>query len=440
VSGTCNSFVSIVGFNRLTIRGNGATLTRDVNIVSSRNVRLQSLTIDFGGAPMSVRVAGGQATLDGVTVKNSSNDAAVSVAAGSVGFAGAPSVISGNGCVGLSVDAGGSANVANVAISNNGSQQNCGDQHGIRVRNGGSVNLANQLFVNGSGVDAPVDISGNTGDGINVNGGTLTMFAENGNASIHIHHNGGVGLELLGTAEVEGHIQFDGNNPVSGDGFPTTQIVAVGSNLGIGQGVVIQGGTGLGLAAYKSSVLIGDGGPMTISGGAVLTQGASGFLASGNMIDTLTCDGTSWIVNVDNLSTIGSNTCPTTGPAGSQGPQGPTGPQGPSGPQGVSGPQGPQGIPGPQGVPGISGLEVVGEVKGYNLGRGEWVSLSASCPGSKKAIAGGYINTPPSLAVFESYPGGATWPSATWVVSVMNTSQLKQQGALRVMAICASVQ
>src|SRR5690349_6980525 len=44
VSGTCNAGVSIVGFNRLTIQGNSATITKGTNVLNSRNITFKSLT------------------------------------------------------------------------------------------------------------------------------------------------------------------------------------------------------------------------------------------------------------------------------------------------------------------------------------------------------------------------------------------------------------
>ena len=81
---------------------------------------------------------------------------------------------------------------------------------------------------------------------------------------------------------------------------------------------------------------------MTITGGVALTQGANGFLTGGNSINTLSCDGTSWMRKVGSRSSTGSNTCPSDGPAGIKSERGI---------------QGPQGLPG-----GIAGLEVVSKV------------------------------------------------------------------------------
>ena len=91
---------------------------------------------------------------------------AVGLAHSSLSFTGAPSLITNNPCIGISVGVGSLLNVANVTVSNNGSGQACDNNgSGIRVRDGGSVILANQINVNGTFVDAPVDISGN-GDGL----------------------------------------------------------------------------------------------------------------------------------------------------------------------------------------------------------------------------------------------------------------------------------
>ena len=425
LSGTCSGF-NVVGFNRLTIASSGATVTGGVNIVNSRNVLIQGLTFDFGGQGFNLNLNGSQATLDGVTVKNSANDAAITVLGSGLGFTGSSSLITSNRCGGVLVGAGSLANVVNVMISNNG-QQGCGDaRHAIRVTNGGSVRLLNQIFLNNMLVDAPVDISGNYGAGISVEGGTLATTAEDGTAMIRIHDNAGGGLELSGMADVEGHLQFDRNNPTSSDGFPTTQIaVFANGSLFIGNGVLVDGSTtNAALAAVNAFVLIGNGGPATIKGAAALTQGSTGFLAGANSIDALTCDGTSWMPNIDNQSVIGTNSCPTAGPAGIQGPPGPQGPTGPQGPQG------------PQGIPGISGLERVVAGAGNKIyARGAVIGATATCPTGKKLVGGGAATNNVNIVIMQSYPdlGGNSW-------QVIAESTSRQLASVAAYALCAYVQ
>jgi hypothetical protein len=362
-------------------------------------------------------------SLDGVTVKNSTNDAAVAVGGSVLGFTGAPSLITANSCVGIGAGSGARVNVANVTISDNGLGQGCGGQrHGIRVLDGGSVNLANQIVLNGVSTDRPVDISGNGKTGISVDGGTLTTAAEFGNALIRVHHNVDVGLEVGGgaTADVEGHLQFDNNHMGGGDPFfpgPLQIVVAFGGSLGIGQGVSVQGGLA---AAFNASLLIGDGGPMTITGGAFLSHGSTGITGGGNSIDKLTCDDTSWVFDVDHSDIVGANNCPSNGPrgiVGPAGPQGPTGPQGPQGPQGVQGTPGPQG---PQGLPGgVAGLQVVTETVNVTITKANSVQVVTSCPANKYAIGAGYQLGNLNFFVGVSRPSGVTTTARTLLLVVL---------------------
>src|SRR5438067_1802902 len=50
VSGTCAEPLSVVGFNRLTIQGTPATITRGFSAINSRSLVLRSLTFDFASA------------------------------------------------------------------------------------------------------------------------------------------------------------------------------------------------------------------------------------------------------------------------------------------------------------------------------------------------------------------------------------------------------
>ncbi len=432
VSGTCPTF-PVVGFNRLTIEGNGATITGGVNIDNSRDILLKSLTLDFTGfAGRNLSANGSQVTLDGVTVKNVTNEAAIALGGSVLAFTGSPSLITDNSCVGISVDSGSGLNVANVTVSNNGFGQGCGGQrHGIRVRSGGSVTLSNGYWGNSGYVDQPLDISGNSSNGIDIEGGTLMTHAEAGNGTIRIHDNAGSGLEMSeGFADIEGHLQFDGNMPNGQDGFPSgNQILALGGTLAIGQGVVVQGQNGGALAAFDAFVLIGDGGPMTISGGVFLNLNSVGVIEGTNSIDTMTCDGTSYAYNPGNIPTSGPNTCPSAGPTGI------TGPQGERGPQGIQGIQGPPGMPG-----GIAGLERVTTQVTFILARNASRGLTATCPAGKVVIGGAAGTGDPTFAIISSGPG----PNATtqWSANFWNTASdtHPRPRAARVTAICAFAQ
>lgn len=311
VSGTCNPGVTISGFNRLTIQGTGgATIKGGVVIVASRSITLSALTLDFHGTSANLTLSGSQVVLDGVTVKNSTNLFGINVAGSNLSFGSiSPSLVTGNGCNGIEVSAESILVVANVTISNNGSAPGCGkQQYGINVHNGGSVKLSNTI--------GAVDISGNFRQGILIEGGTLTSDAQGGTAPIRVHDNGGPGLVLVGgTAFIGGHVQFD-NNDLS---LPPSQIVAFGGGvLDIGAGAVVQGGSAAGGNAFavigNAFAVIGDDeGPTTITGGASFSLGSIGLLTGANSIDTLSCDGTSWVSDSDHASTVGTSTCPSNG-------------------------------------------------------------------------------------------------------------------------------
>lgn len=427
VSGTCSAEgVTIVGFNRLTIDGGaGATITRGTSVVNSRNVTLRALTFDFGGQPQNLTVNGSQAVLDGVTIQNSLATGGLAVVASGLGFAGASSLITNNLCNGIDVGASSLVLVVNVTISNNGSGP-CGSQrNGIAVHNGGSVNLGNQINLNGVITDRGVDISGNAANGIDVEGGTVGTNAESGSAVIRIHDNGAPGIGIVGFGDLEGHLQVDSNGLNNQEEFGAVQVVVFGgSTLGIGEGAVVQGGLA---AAGNAFLVIGDGGAMTVTGGASLSLGATAFLSGANSIDTLTCDGTSWAFNSDNLSTIGASTCPSNGPAGITGP---TGPQGPQGSQGL------QGIQGPQGTPGISGYQQVSNsITSVTLPKGNTMNVQATCPAPKNAIGGGVSVGNENFTVLASIPG-----TNSWSVTIRNTGNNSQTGSVLVRVICGIVQ
>jgi hypothetical protein len=426
--GNCGG-VGIVGFNRLTIVGDGSPMGGFWSFVNSRNILLKSMNFDFSVQFGKVTMQGSQVTFDGVTVKNARDasgtgpDFAVDLAESSLGFTGAPSLITNNPCVGIGVGVGSRLNVANVTVSNNGLGQGCGiSQSGIRVRDGGSVVLSNQINGIGGLVDAPVDISGNGPDGgLDVAGGSLEGHARTGNAMIRIHDNLGPGVQVLGasTASIGGQFRFDGNNPNG-----QVQLVAgLNASLFIGGGVQVEGG----LAAFNAFVAIGEGGPMTITGGVFLYLSSVGGIDGPNSIDTMTCDGTSYAYNPGNVPTSGPNTCPSDGPSGIVGPAGPPGERGP---QGV---QGPPGIPG-----GVAGLERVTTEVPITLRRNASRGLSARCPAGKVVIGGAAGTGDPTFAIISSGPG----PDATtqWSANFWNTASNMQTRAVSVTAICAFAQ
>ncbi|MGC4084191.1 MAG: hypothetical protein QM736_19290 [Vicinamibacterales bacterium] len=447
VSGTCSAeIVNIAGFNRLTLQGSGggATITRGMNIVGSRVVTLRALTIDLNGAPgNNVALNGSSVQFDGVTVKNAQGSNGVNLGAGSsLGFGAAPSVVTNNGLIGISVGAGSVVSLANVTVSNNNGQASGSlDRGGVVAHNGGSINISNRVLVNGIFVDAPVDISGNHGPGIRLDQGSITTDAESGTAMVHIHHNDGIGLEMnASSGEVLGHVAFDNNDPNGDSGFGTMQIAVFKAYLGIGEGATVDGGLG----AFDAAVVIGNGGAMSIAGGVGLSFGTVALLDGANTIDTLTCDASSWAVDFDHQSTLGSNSCPSSGPTGVSGPQGPegpagvAGPQGPPGPQGLAGsigPAGPTGPQGPQGLPGISGFEPFTQsaINQY-LTPGAARSVIAYCPNGKRAISGAVSVTNPNFVIIDN---GALANGAGWRIDVVNMAPTTQNGAYGVTAVPA---
>jgi hypothetical protein len=433
--GNCGGF-RIVGFNRLTIEGDGSPMGGFWGIVDSRQVLFKSVTFDFSVQFGFVSLQGSEVTFDGVTVKNARvgggvPDFAVDLAESRLGFTGAPSLITNNPCVGINVGAGSRLNVANVTVSNNGLAQGCRvATSGIRVRDGGSVVLSNQIDVIGGPMDAPVDISGNGRDGgLDVAGGSLEGHAKTGNAMIRIHDNLGPGLQLLGASSVgiEGHLQFDGNNPSGQGGLPPVQLAAAfNASLFVGGGVRVEGG----LAAIDAFVGIGEGGPMTISGGVFLYLNSVGLIDGPSSIDTLTCDGTSYAYNPGNIATSGPNTCPSNGPAGITGAKGDKGEQGPQGIQGI---QGPPGVPG-----GVAGLERVTTQVTFTLGRNGSRGLTATCPAGKVVIGGAAGTGDSTFTIISSGPG----PNAAtqWSATFWNTALNTRTRPARVTAICAFAQ
>ena len=231
ISGTCNNFVTVTGFNRLTLVGTaGATLKRGWTFINSNNILLKSLTFDLDLQFGNVILESSGVTLEGTTIQEAGADAAVSLRNSTLGGSMvAPSSISGNTgsfSDGVQVGPGSSFYVRNMTISNNG-------RRGIYAHDGGAVILISREFFNGQWTEAPVDISGNDDEGIEVEGGTLTTHAEGSTTAIHVHNNGATGIDLFGTGNLEGKIKVDGNG--EGD-FGPAQVGIAGGGASMGMG------------------------------------------------------------------------------------------------------------------------------------------------------------------------------------------------------------
>ena len=245
-----------------------------------------------------------------------------------------------------------------VTISNNGvTGFGTFERSGIVVHSGGNLTLSNQVFGGGVFIDAPVNIFGHAKQGILMDGGSLNTSAEGGTALVHVYDNGEAGLEMTGgNARLTGHLKFDGNFPEPDDffGMPLQILAATNATMFIGGGAEVLGG----LAVLKSFALIGDGGGMTVTGGVNFAFGSTGFVTEDNSIDSLSCDSTSWTVDLGVPLGIPVNTCPVGEPTGGEGPEGPVGPAGPPGPPGLTGSTGPPGPPGATGPAGPAGSQV----------------------------------------------------------------------------------
>jgi hypothetical protein len=347
ISNICsNEVVNIVGFNRLTIQGPGSM--RGVNITNSRSVTLRTLLFNFNGSGQNINVSGSSGVvLDGVTIQNSTNsNGAVSVGGESaLSFNGAPSVITNNGSDGINVFNGSILNLGNVTISNN-------QGRGVNAHNNATINLFNQV-TNSQGqlVDAPVDISGSGGDGINLEAGFIGGDFSASPALIHIHNNGHAGLSIAGAFfDINGPLHVDGN---TGDnqtlpGIPSVQAEFFATSGQLGGGAQVSGGL---LAAMNSLAILSG---ITITGGVYLDVSTTGSTFGTNSIDAASCDASSWLFPADGTP-IATNNCSSTGPVGTPGPAGPKGDPGAQGPQGVAGAIGPQGPKGDTGATGAQG-------------------------------------------------------------------------------------
>jgi hypothetical protein len=449
VSGICDPVVDIVGFNNLTVQGPGTLTHRGVNIVNSQNILIKNLLITFDQATApfgTVSVAQAGVVLDGVGVLNSLHNHGITV--GPLGVLGFGSTISSrvgdNGGNGIYVN-GGSASVRNVTVYNNGLDPgNGGQRNGIQVSNGGAIVLGNRV----GGVAANVDILGNQRVGVVLdNGGTLDSDAEaNNGATIHIHNNGDIGVEIDGgSAHINGHIQIDNNAGQCLDPNTTCDLAVFSGTLNLEDGVEV----GNAFMGFDAGGFIdpGAGDPVNITGTLNLGFGSVVALVAPFTIGTLVCDDTSWAPILDfggGSGTITTNNCPSDGPRGGVGPQGPQGEQGPQGDQGVQGPPGPQGPigpqgpQGPQGIPGgIAGLERVTTQATLTLGKNASSGVAATCPAGKVVIGGAAGTGNPTFAIISSGPG----PNATtqWSANFWNTGNT-QTRSVSVTAICAIAQ
>jgi hypothetical protein len=421
ISGSCTQFVTVRGFNGLTLEGTaGATLKRGMLFQNSTQILLKNLTIDpdFSG---NLVLNSSHVILEGTTIQDACCEAQVQLFANSTlgGSFVAPSVIT-NGpppfTDGVQVGPGSAFFVRNMTISNNG-------RRGIFAENGGTVILISREFQNGQLFDLPVDISGNGAEGIEIEAGTLELQAEGATSFVHIHDNGGTGISVFGTARLEGTLKVENNG--EGDLGPAQVEIGAGTAV-FGMGTQVVGP----IVAFGSTMLFGSGGPMTHTGGVQLNVGSVAGLTEQATIDQIDCDASSWVTQSFGGGTITTNNCPLEAPVGTPGPQGIQGPQGEQGLQGV------QGVQGPQGAPGISERTTTSNIINQVLGAGGVVVRSVPCPAGKTVLSGGGMSSNPNLLIMGSLPTNAT----TWAVTFKNTANTSQGATLTVSAVCAIVQ
>jgi hypothetical protein len=426
ISGTCTQIVAVTGFNRLTFEGTaGATIKRGWTFTNSNNIVLRSLTFDLDHQFGNLLLNSAHVILEGTTIQEAGADSAVRLFAGSTlggSFNGASSISNNAFGDGVDVGPGSVFYVRNMTINNNG-------RRGIYAHDGGAVILVSREFVNGQQFDMPIEIAGNDDEGIEIEGGTLSTWAEGANSLIHIHDNGNTGLDIGSSfANLEGRIKVENN----GDGdFGPAEVGIGGGSLSLGQGSEIVGP----IVALRGLVVFGSGGPMTHTGGVQLLQGSIAALTEGATVDQVDCDPSSWVTQLFGPGVITTNNCPLEAPVGTPGPQGPQGiqgPVGPQGPQGIQGVQGPQGI---QGIPGVSGRSTTTATTNQVLGANGVVVRTATCPAGKTVLAGGGISSNPNLLIMGSLPTTVT----TWAVTFKNIAASSQAANLSVTAVCAVV-
>ncbi|HEY8582059.1 MAG TPA: hypothetical protein VIL49_03900 [Capillimicrobium sp.] len=102
---------------------------------------------------------------------------------------------------------------------------------------------------------------------------------------------------------------------------------------------------------------------------------------------------------------------------GQQGPQGVQGPNGDPGVKGDPGPAGPKGDKGDKGDPGLSGHQLV-ENYGVLAGNQSSLTVFVHCPGTKKLLGGGVLNTDKRVQIVSAGPDDAN----SWKTSVQTLS------------------
>jgi hypothetical protein len=399
ITGTCTEAgVTIVGQNRLLFEG-PATITRGWTVINS-TVTVRSLTFDTQQSSQGLRLIGSQVVLEGATIQGGCCDGgAVTLVVNSAlrGSINALSTITGNVGRGVDVGAGSIFNAVNMTISNN-------DRQGIYAHNGGSVNLISRQFLGGNQfINTPIEISGNDEAGIKIEGGTLTTSAEGGGL-IHIHDNGATGIDVFGSADLEGNILIENNG--EGD-FGDAEVAVGDGSVVFGQGAVVNGP----IVALHSTLFLGSGGPMSHTGGVQLVAGSFGAVNDGSTVDQMDCDSTSWVGTLFGQGTITTNNCPLDAPTGTQGPPGP---------------------------PGVSGREIVVNTVSQTLAKNTQVTVASNCPAGKSVLGGGFEVTNTNFVVLSSVP--ETSPQQRWTAAVRNIANNVQTGTIVVRAICANVQ
>ena len=130
------------------------------------------------------------------------------------------------------------------------------------------------------------------------------------------------------------------------------------------------------------------------------------------------------------------------GPQGPAGADGAAGPQGPAGADGAAGSQGPQGIQGPQGPQGPAGIDGTG-VSGYELvssvlgpGTTAAKSVTATCPGGKVVLGGGFAMSGLTNARLTLQNGPAS--ITEWTVALSELDPGSPSWTLTATAICAT--
>jgi hypothetical protein len=304
VSGTCNEFVSIIGFNRLTIQSNSGALIRNVFVGNSRIITLKALNIGQN-AGNGIQMSASTVTLDGVTVQGAGSNGIFLGALSVLSFAGAPSSVIQNAFAGIRAAGASQVNLSNVTVSNNGT----GSIQGLLEKSGVAATQASTVVL--SNLNGAVDIAGNPRAGMYLDRATLEMGPSNPSTPMTIHNNGEVGLQL----DVA-HASLSGTGvTINANGSGGSQVFVVGGVVSLSGGMHVQGDVS---GVMQASVVVGSGdaaegsgGPIAMAGTLALGGGSVAVLRNANSFTGVTCDSTSWM-DTDGLSTSGSNTCPNT--------------------------------------------------------------------------------------------------------------------------------